>query len=37
MDQRLTIVGLGVDDLEKATDFYTNILGWTKEIAYNPF
>lgn len=30
MDQRLTIIGLGVDDLAKSTDFYENIFGWGK-------
>ena len=30
MQQRLTIVGLGVNDLATANDFYENIFGWTK-------
>ncbi len=30
MEQRLTIVGLGVDDLTTSNDFYENILGWKK-------
>jgi uncharacterized glyoxalase superfamily protein PhnB len=30
MQQRLTIVGLGVNDLLVANDFYENTLGWKK-------
>ena len=30
MEQRLTIVGLGVNDLEIASDFYENKFGWKK-------
>ena len=28
MEQRLTIIGLGVGDLHRATSFYTDVLGW---------
>ena len=30
MEQRLTIVGLGVSDLKKSNDFYENLFGWKK-------
>ncbi|WP_040495425.1 VOC family protein [Fulvivirga imtechensis] len=30
MEQRLTIVTLGVEDLTRSTDFYSNTLGWEK-------
>ncbi|NND06766.1 MAG: VOC family protein [Saprospiraceae bacterium] len=30
MDQRLTIVGLGVDNLAVSNHFYSEVLGWTK-------
>ncbi len=30
MEQRLTIVGLGVNNLEVSNDFYENIFGWKK-------
>ncbi len=30
MEQRLTIIGLGVNDLKVANDFYENKFGWTK-------
>lgn len=30
MDQRLTIIGLGVDNLEISNQFYSEVLGWTK-------
>ena len=30
MQQRLTIVGLGVNDLARANEFYENTFGWTK-------
>ncbi len=30
MEQRLTIVGLGVDDLNVSNDFYENKFGWKK-------
>lgn len=30
MEQRITIIGLGVADLEKSTHFYEEILGWKK-------
>lgn len=30
MQQRLTIVGLGVNDLQASNDFYENTFGWTK-------
>ncbi len=35
MEQRLTIITLGVSDLEKATDFYENKFGWKKSEASN--
>lgn len=35
MDQRLTIVGLGVADLAVANDFYENKFGWKKTSASN--
>ena len=35
MDQRLTIVGLGVNDLEKSTAFYENHFGWEKTGSSN--
>ena len=30
MEQRLTIIGLGVNDLEKSNDFYEKKFGWNK-------
>ncbi len=30
MEQRLTIVGLGVNDLTRSNQFYEDILGWKK-------
>jgi len=30
MEQRLTMIALGVDDLELSTDFYENKLGWKR-------
>ncbi len=30
MEQRLTIITLGVKDLQKSTVFYTEIFGWSK-------
>ena len=30
MEQRLTIITLGVSDLEKSTRFYETLFGWTK-------
>ncbi len=35
MDQRLNIVGLGVNDLEIASDFYENKFGWEKMKSSN--
>jgi catechol 2,3-dioxygenase-like lactoylglutathione lyase family enzyme len=35
MQQRLTIVTLGVSDLKKSTDFYEKIFGWKKLGAGN--
>lgn len=35
MQQRLTIVGLGVSDLAVANDFYENTFGWTKLSSSN--
>ncbi len=35
MEQRLTIVGLGVNDLEVATKFYEEKFGWEKTGASN--
>ena len=35
MEQRLTIVGLGVNDLQKASDFYENKFGWKKTKSSN--
>ncbi len=35
MEQRLTIVGLGVNDLEVATKFYEEKFGWEKMGASN--
>lgn len=29
MEQRLSLVTLGVDDLERSTRFYRDVLGWT--------
>ena len=37
MQQRLTIVGLGVSDLKKATHFYETAFGWVKMPASNDF
>lgn len=33
MEQRLTIIGLGVNDLKQATHFYENVFGWQKTSA----
>jgi len=33
MEQRLTIITLGVKDLERASDFYENKLGWKRSGA----
>lgn len=30
MEQRLTIIGLGVSDLKASTKFYTEVFGWQK-------
>ena len=30
MDQRLSLITLGVSDLGRAIDFYENVLGWKK-------
>lgn len=35
MNQRLTMVSLGVSDLGKSTGFYENVLGWEKTKASN--
>ena len=35
MEQRVTIVGLGVSDLKKSTAFYETAFGWTKTSASN--
>jgi uncharacterized protein len=35
MEQRLTIITLGVSDLKKSTAFYENIFGWKKTAASN--
>ena len=35
MEQRLTIITLGVSDLKKATDFYESKFGWEKSSASN--
>ena len=35
MEQRLTIITLGVSDLEKSTRFYETLFGWTKSISSN--
>lgn len=35
MEQRLSIVTLGVQDLKQAEDFYINIFGWTKSETSN--
>jgi uncharacterized protein len=35
MEQRLTMVGLGVTDLQKSADFYDNIFGWSRMEASN--
>jgi uncharacterized protein len=35
MDQRLTMVTLGVSDLKKSTEFYVNNFGWTKAGSSN--
>ena len=35
MEQRLTIITLGVSDLKEATDFYELKFGWTKSGASN--
>ncbi|MBI1867351.1 MAG: VOC family protein [Methylocystis sp.] len=31
MEQRLTVITLGVNDIDVARDFYSNTLGWTPE------
>lgn len=35
MEQRLSILTLGVKELEKSTDFYLNTFGWTKSEQSN--
>lgn len=35
MEQKLTIITLGVDDLEKSIEFYENKLGWKRSEASN--
>lgn len=35
MEPRITMISLGVEDLEKATIFYENTLGWEKTEASN--
>lgn len=35
MEQRLTIIGLGVDDLEASAHFYEEVFGWQKTSASN--
>ncbi len=35
MEQRLTIVGLGVNDLQTASDFYEHKFGWKKTKSSN--
>jgi hypothetical protein len=35
MDARITMISLGVKNLERATAFYENILGWEKTAASN--
>ena len=35
MEPRVTIIGLGVSDLQVANDFYENKLGWKKTAASN--
>ena len=35
MNQRLTMVSLGVSDLRKSTGFYEDVLGWEKTPASN--
>jgi catechol 2,3-dioxygenase-like lactoylglutathione lyase family enzyme len=37
MQQRLTIIGLGVSDLKQSTHFYETAFGWTKIAASNNF
>lgn len=35
MESRITIVSLGVRDLEKATAFYETVPGWEKTVVSN--
>lgn len=35
MEQRVTIIGLGVSDLKIATEFYQNAFGWKKAASSN--
>lgn len=35
MEPRVTIIGLGVNDLESSTEFYKNIFGWKLTSASN--
>lgn len=37
MEQRLTIITLGVSDLKKSTEFYENIFGWEKSESSNEY
>jgi hypothetical protein len=37
MEQRLTIIGLGVNNLEVATQFYEEKFGWKKMTSSNEF
>lgn len=41
MEPRVTLITLGVDDLERAVTFYRDVVGWAPasivEVARNPF
>jgi uncharacterized protein len=37
MEQRMSIITLGVENFEKSADFYENIFGWTRTEMSNEF
>ena len=33
MEQRISLITLGVADLQRAVDFYENVVGWKPELS----